>query len=213
MVVFLVVLANIAIRPMGGGIQRAWGSRAMQNSRTIALAMFQYANDNDGNYPDGKSSTEVFQKLIDGNYVSDPRIFYVPLAGKTEPTEGQRLKPENVSFDVTSGIRSNAPDGLPIVFLTGYRVSYIPGGSATSLVIGAPPYGTTPRTWSEWWHGRSVVPFDSILAVCYKSNNASARPLETQPDAKAFVPHFVPVDFDPGGKVYRQLTPDGPLAP
>ena len=92
--------------------------------------MFQYANDHNQNYPDGKSSTEVFQKLIDGGYISDPAIFYIPMVGKIKAGVGQRLKPENVCWDVTSPVDSSAPDGLPIVFSTGYKVNYVPGGAA-----------------------------------------------------------------------------------
>ncbi len=87
----------------------------MQQGRQIGQMMFSYATDNvqNGNaYPDGNSSTEVFQKLLDGGYATDPTLFYVPMPGKVEPVKGQKLKPENVSWDVTSGVSSNSPDGL-----------------------------------------------------------------------------------------------------
>ena len=99
-------------------------SSAMTTARQIGLMMVAYANDN-GAYPDGKSSTEVFQKLLDGrykwhagNYCVDPTIFYIGLPGKTKPVMGQKLKPENVCWDVTSGVDPRDPDRLPIVFLT-----------------------------------------------------------------------------------------------
>jgi hypothetical protein len=79
----------------------------MQQGRQIGQMMFSYSTDNFQNsnaYPDGKSSTEVFQKLLDGNYAADPAIFYVPLPGKVKPIAGQKLKPENVCWDVTSGV-------------------------------------------------------------------------------------------------------------
>ena len=37
----------------------------LQKPRMINLLLFSYANDHNGKYPTGASSTEVFQKLID----------------------------------------------------------------------------------------------------------------------------------------------------
>ena len=87
--------------PWPGGIGHPRDSRWLRASHTIALAAFSYANDHNHKYPDGKSSTEVFQKLIDGKYVDDTTIFYVPMKGKTKPIAGQPLKPENVCWDFT----------------------------------------------------------------------------------------------------------------
>ncbi len=42
------------------------------NAHNLAVALFQYSTDNNGVYPNGASSTEVFQKLYDGNYLVDP---------------------------------------------------------------------------------------------------------------------------------------------
>jgi hypothetical protein len=188
-------------------------SGTMQASRTIALALFQYANDHDGRYPDGNSSTEVFQKLIDGNYITDPGVFYVPLAGKVKARAGDRLKPENVSFDITGGADANAPDGLPLVFLTGYKVDYRPGGKAVSLTAPYTGYQSVPRTWSEWWHDVPVQPYEPVMCVTYKSNTAFGKRLELVQGGYGYARNFVPADFDAKGKTYRQLTPDGVLKP
>jgi len=114
------------------------------------------------------------------------------MEGKTKPVS-LRLKPENVCFDVTSPVDSSSPDGLPIVFSTGYKVNYVPGGAAVPLV--KPEY--------------------QGIAVCYKSNSASFLLLPFQPataeNPDGSIPNFVPADFDPQGKTYRQLTPDGVL--
>jgi hypothetical protein len=69
---------------------------AMQTSHALYIAMFQYAIDKDGVFPTGKSSTEVFQKLLDGGYVTDPALFCLPLRGKYPAEKGAKLKPENV---------------------------------------------------------------------------------------------------------------------
>src|ERR1700722_12787274 len=68
------------------GIPQAKRDAMMQQCRQIGLMMISYAMDNAANnnaYPDGKSSTEVFQKLLDSGYCTDPSIFYLSLPGKT----------------------------------------------------------------------------------------------------------------------------------
>jgi hypothetical protein len=193
----------------------AQGSMWMQTSRIIGLAMAQYAADHGGNYPDGKSSTEVFQKLLEGNYVTDPGIFYVPCAGKIKAVSGQSLKPENVSWDVTEGVDSSTSDEIPIVFLTGYRVTYAASGSAVSLVVPYPDFGDPPRTWAQWWHGDPKPMHRSIpgIAVTYKGLNAAYKMFmfESVPAPEGTMPGFVSSKFDPKGKGYHQLTPNGPL--
>jgi hypothetical protein len=87
----LSLLFVMALGPMPNGHVRAPENTTMQMARQIAVAMFQYSVDHDGKYPDGKSSTEVFQKLIDGNYVSDPAVFYVPLDGKAKPEASSKI--------------------------------------------------------------------------------------------------------------------------
>ena len=176
--------------------------------------MFAYANDNDGNYPDGKSSTEVFQKLLDGQYCSDPNISYISLPGKTKAIPGQKLKPENVSWDVTSPLNQNSPNELPVVFMTGYKVKYVSGGAAIPLVKPYPPFWT--RTWLGWWQGepnppRNFEALDPGIAVCYKSNSAKYIKLETAPNGEGAIPNFISPEFKPDGMPYRQLTPDGVL--
>ena len=173
--------------------------------------MFAYATDNTVNnngYPNGNTSTEVFQKLIDGGYVTDPAIFYVPLPGKIRAVAGQKLKPENVCWDVTSGAGSDSPDGLPLIFMTGYKVTYVPGGSAVPIIKSHPPFWT-PRIWSEWWNGdRNTA---SGIAVFYTGNNAAFIRLGIGIGPDNTIQNFVSPKFKPDGKTYRQLTPDGVL--
>jgi hypothetical protein len=171
--------------------------------------MFQYANDNNA-YPDGKSSTEVFQKLVDGNYISDPAILYVAMPGKTRGGAGAQLKPENVGYDVTSGIQTNSPDGLPIVFLTGFRIDYRPGGAAVSLVRPFPGIQQRPEGWLQSVTGGPVDPIPG-LPVAYKNNNAFFHDGQIGADGMGVVTNAVPADFDAHGQIYRQLTPEGPL--
>jgi hypothetical protein len=204
--------------PRPSGIKRAPESAAMQQCRSLALSMFQYANDNDQIYPDGKSSTEVFQKLLDGGYVSDPTLFYIPMPGKIKPHPGQKLKPENVSFDVTFGVDSQTPDEIPVVFMTGYKVAYAPGAMPVPLGKTIPRFGMAePPGFFEWLTGRPwppTYPDSGGIAVAYKSN--SARFLQLDPPVPTVVngsiTTFIPAKFNANGRTYIQLTPDGPLA-
>jgi hypothetical protein len=164
----------------------------LQNARVIGIAMFSYANDHEGSYPAGQSSTEVFQKLIDGKYVTDSTIFYQALLkvpGKTKATSNV-LKSENVCWDVTVPLDAGSSDLMPVVFSTGYRINYAPGGSAVPLSL-------------------SSEDKLSGIAVCYHGNNSAWLKNDGQPDG--MVTNFISQAFDPAGKKYQQLTPDGPL--
>ena len=182
-------VATALLMPPSGSIRQAKASKIMQASRQIGLCLFAYSNDHNGKYPVGKSSTEIFQQLIDQNYVSDPSVFYFTMMGKTKPLSN-KLKPENVCFDVTNGVLPDDPDGLPIVFSTGYKIDYIQGGEARHLANGDP----------------------NGIAVCFKS--LSAAFLRAQPEGVPLFPPFggsPTSNFDPKSRTYQQLTPDGPL--
>ncbi len=175
-------LAGIALPPIAKGIEKAKEAMAMQQARSIDLAMFAYANDNNGAYPEGATSTEVFQKLIDGKYVSDPAIFYIAMPGKTK-AKSDKLTADNVCYDATSGVTADSPGDLPVVFSTGYTVTYGPGGGAMR-------------------DPRAQTAFPGI-AVAYK--NYSARFWNAHPDGMA--PQIIPSGVDLGTKTYRQLRP------
>lgn len=189
----LFLFTGLGLGPINGHHKPARQNPTMQTCRTIVLSMFSYANDHDGHYPTGNSSTEVFQQLIDAKYVSDASTFYVNLPGKVRPV-GNRLKSENVAYDVTCPVESSSPEKLPVVFLTGFQVSYVPGASAI-------PRPLPVATWTEWWNDADRR--QDYLAVAYLNNGARVL----LPDATGKVPNFVPADVDLQGKVYRQLTP------
>jgi len=177
----------------------------MQQARQVGLILFQYAQDHQGQYPDGKTSTEVFQRLIDENYVTDPQIFYAAFAdisGKVQPTS-DHLKPENVSWDVTCCVDSSAPNGLPVVFLTGYKVSYQPSASAIPIVPIPEQSAIKKRLDSGIPRSFMAVAFTDSTPTWGKSISARS----TEADEDGSIPNFIPADFDPKGKTYRQLTP------
>ena len=157
----------------------------MQAAHVLGLAMYAYAKDHHGDYPQGKSSTEVFQQLLDRGYVTDPAIFYI--AGTTGKTRSasQKLKPENVCWDVTGGARSDDSADLPLVFSTGCKIDYVPNAKA---------------------HPSESSPFgDAGVSVCYVGKY-SQFVLRQQDGAP-----IIKFTFDSKGKIYRQLTPDGTL--
>ena len=121
----LIGLAALFLEPVHGKSQQSPG---LHICHTLAVTLFYYANEHDGKYPEGKSSTEVFQKLVDEKYITEPDIFYFPFEGKTKWTSG-KLKPENVCWDVTSGLNAGDSDETPLVFITGYRLDYRPGAA------------------------------------------------------------------------------------
>jgi hypothetical protein len=88
--------------------------------------------------PDG---TTLLICPTSGVRLNAPTIFYIPLPGKIKPIAGQKLKPENVCWDITAGIESNDSDSLPVLFMTGYRVNYISSGHAALLGTLPPQFG------------------------------------------------------------------------
>ena len=156
----------------------------------VDLALFSYANDHGEKYPTGKSSTDVFQQLLDQGYISDPEMFYFSMPGKTKPLTN-KLKPENVCYDVTNGVLPDDSDAIPLVFSTGYKIDYFRGGKAHLLGNGDP----------------------RGIAIAFKNNSAAF--LSPQPSGILLYPPAPSAgansDFDPKGRIYQQLTPDGPL--
>jgi hypothetical protein len=178
----------------------------LQKCRTIALAMFQYAHDHDGKCPDGKSSTEVFQKLADGHYLTVPDFYYIALPGKQHQLPGEPLRPENVSYDVTGGATLDSAGNLPLVFLTGYRVEYKPGGKAVSLTAPCPPFQIITLKGPEADNGAGA----SLIAT-YANLIVREEKLEIPSNGYGEVLNFVPGYFDAHGQTFRQLTPTGVL--
>lgn len=220
MVVALIatILIGVALGPVGPSIKASSRNGMMQQARQIGQVLFSFSNDNTENghaYPDGKSSTEVFQMLLDKGYATDPALFYVPMQGKVKPEPGQKLKPENVCWDITGGVTPDDTEELPVVFATGYRVNYVPGAAALPVIKPFPNYyGPRGFSWLsdgffDWLFPNGLHPTGPGTAVFYKKNNATW--LKGREDGS--IPNFVSPDFNPHGKTYRQLTPEGELPP
>jgi hypothetical protein len=184
----LLFLVGVAVGPITPPVHHPLSSSSLQIAHEIGRAFFNYAQDHNGNYPVGKSSTDVFQQLIDGGYVDDPTLFYSALQpdGKVK-ANSKTLIPENVCWDVTIPLDFSSSDALPVVFSTGYRIEYAPNGKASPLA------------------GRKTPG----IAVFYHSNAAWFK--TDNPQADHVILNFISPDFKPDGKTYVQLTPDGPL--
>jgi hypothetical protein len=196
----ILILAGLFIYPVfKNAKQKAIESSGIQSLAAIKSALVTYSFQHDGKFPQGKTSTEVFQQLLDGGYISDATTFYYPLPGKigVKPAS-KKLLPENVSFDLTDIAYDQMPDDFPVVFLSGFKVNYQAGAKAVPL--------GGPRSWADWLKGRHHA---WSMLECTKDGKASFVP--TAPDGA--IPNFIPADFDSNGRTYRQLTPDGALGP
>jgi len=200
-----------------GGMLMPMDTQGRQWAKVIGIAMTQYADDHGGKYPAGESSTEVFQKLLDGRYLTDSYYFWLPLQGKVRGIRGQKLKPENVCFDVTCCVSRDDPENLPIVFTTGCKVTYTPGSAAIPLVKPFPQYVQPHVTWGQWLGIEAKRTYDFTreqgMCVYYKNKHATCLPLTSSVNSDVSISDFVPLDFDSKGKSYRQLTPDGTPSP
>ncbi len=206
--VLLLFLFCPVVWPATSGLRMSAANKALYTSRTLGLALVAYASDHDGKFPEGKSSTEIFQALIDGKYINDPALLYLPMPGKIKSVSAtQKLKPENVCWDVTGSLNSQSPAQVPLVYVTGYRVSYETAAAAFPLKASPSASPNMAQSWFDWWHG-TYYPY-GCMALCRKDK--SAQSLVSLTDGE--LPYFIPDDFDPKGQTYHQLTPNGELPP
>jgi hypothetical protein len=157
----------------------------------IGAALLKYAITHHGQFPPGKTSTEVFAHLVDDKDAK-PAVFWFPIAGKSKPVN-KGLRPENVCFDLTYGTDSQSPDWVPFVYPTGYRIDYssgiayrLPSFAIKERVICFSYFGTVRYfpVGKSYFFGWLVFPFDQINVMPDKPFDAA-------------VSHF------------KQLTPDG----
>jgi hypothetical protein len=192
---------------LGGAVKRV--SPLETQAYLITKAIYEYADGHEGHFPPGKSSTEVFQHLLDGGYVRDPSLFWLQLPGKKKPTESV-LRPENVSWDVSSPMTAGKNKVIPILFITGYKFHYTLKGTFTPLF--KTPEGRSPDfVWGflysydldkQWlflhWQETRTDPRSGSLPYDWCSDDSHWA--------------FYNLFFD-SSQEYQQLTPDGPLGP
>lgn len=185
----IAILAGVALGPITSGIRKARESACMQTTRTLALAEFQYANDNN-NYPDGADAGVLCAALVSGNYLSDSKTLQITGGKAVSPAAGGTIAKVNVDYDFTGvqnagtavGIPSSSPDSLPLVWSPDPGVTAIPA-NANGLAF-------APTTGLFGTDG---------MAVAYKNNNSffrtpqslsAAAPLFPGPGKLMFIDDF-----------------------
>jgi prepilin-type N-terminal cleavage/methylation domain-containing protein len=193
------ILMSVLVPAAWNALKSARQTAATESSHGIGQLMTQYALEQ-GNYPDGATSTAAFMSLISKGYLTSADIFYLPNGGQTKfigTSPATNLTAVNVSWDITGtngstgpvGITVNSPDELPLVYSTGGTVTYpdqAGPGSATCSATG--PLGTD---------GLAVTYKDSHSAFV-KSNSTSGT---------YTINNFISGSFDPKGQTYVQRKP------
>jgi len=122
------ILVVVLLGPITRGIQISRHSYGMQNSRTLAIAEFQYASDHNQCLPDrvGGNAANVARLLLAGNYVNDPGLFWLPGSKETKYTGASAstdIDETSISWDFAgrngNGVPASAPstpDTLPLVW-------------------------------------------------------------------------------------------------
>jgi prepilin-type N-terminal cleavage/methylation domain-containing protein len=198
----IAILAGVALGPITRGITQAKESATMQVTRQIGLAEFAYSNDNNQQYPFGPTAEAIAIALLQGNYVTDPSIFWVSgtpgdtkVSGLSAPFSG--LAANNVSFDFMQynsnlqGLSSTAADGTPVVQMTGGTLAMAPTGPINCTL------DATKTTFGT----------DGI-SVMYKSNSAVFKKAIADSATTAHITGFVDASYsDPLGSSYALVKP------
>ncbi len=220
----VIILFGIVFGPTTGSIRKAQTLASVVSASAIAQGMQEYSTNHNGQYPTGKSSTDVFQKLIDEGYINDPTLF----CWRTPRGESviiapisisNKLKSEDVCYDVTVPVDANSPDHLPVIFMTGYKVSYSPGGNAVPLfsamkgrrksMVAIYKNKIMAVFYRNYWFGSGDYYIPGPYSLAYPQEGMLGGKVLSD----ATISNFIPIDFDPKGKTYVQLTPNGPLSP
>ena len=192
----IAILAGVALGPITSGIKKAKQSGAMQTARTLAIADFQYSNDNNA-YADGADAGVVAAAIIAGKYVSDPKMFAISGSKNFTPYPGAgTITKSAVSYDFAgvggtfTGVSSSASDLLPLLWSDGEPTAKIPNAVGTGTAI----------TLS----GGGAFATDGMV-VAYKSNSAAF--IRPQPGVAPAFPGqgkvgFVDQPFDSAGTIY-----------
>lgn len=196
------LLASVAYPSIVGAYKNAQHNVGMQNSKSIGLAMFQYALDpsNNGTFPAATTSTLCFESLIGSSYLSNATILYLAASGKsvyTGTTPTTSLTAANVGWDIMAaptaagsttitGLTTNSSDDTPLVFSTGNAVNLAATGATTvTMNKTTNPFGTDG------------------MAVCYKGQNASF--IKSTVNGSTYTLNITPASYS--DQAYQQITP------
>jgi hypothetical protein len=152
-VVFL-ILTGVLYAGVSSYLKLHGTARALESARTLNTLLAQYATDNDGVYPTGEGtraqgrSEGIALNLLQNQFTPNVDIFAVGSTPGYAGTEKDYadLAPENMSWDftaaanATTGIKTDEPDLLPVLYTTSETVDYRPGQSVT--LSGSGPFGS-----------------------------------------------------------------------
>ena len=194
--VFLfVILAGVLFTVEANYLKLHSTEHALESARTLNTLLAQYATENDGLYPTGEGtraqgkSEGIALNLLQTQFTPNADVFAV---GSTPRYSGTAqdfadLAPENMSWDftaganATTGIKTDAPDLLPILYTTGETVDYQRGKGVT--LSGNGPFGT---------RGMIIAYKNGSVALLSPTNSVT--------------PGFVSPDFKDTG-TYTQIKP------
>lgn len=191
-VIVFLLFAGVLVAYVGNYLKLHGTAHALESARTLNTLLAQYATDNDGVYPVGEGtrapgkSEGIALDLLQNQFTPNADIFAV---GSTPHYAGEDkdyadLAPENMSWDftagatTTTGIKTDEPDLLPVLYTTSETVDYRPGQSVA--LSGKGPFGS---------HGMIVALKSG--AVEYRTGASSV---------------FVSTDFKDTG-TYTQIRP------
>ncbi len=176
-IAIIALLAGVALPAVTGALKKAKENVALQEAHGLSLALFQYANDNDGTYPGSQptatppisiaTSTDAFQKLLVPTYISNTDSLY--LAGPAGKSKWAGANQTGFT----------AADQLPMIFSTGSTVTYPASGTTGTAVTAAiTAIGTTAFGTDGIAVGFKDM--SSAFKVANANNVASGFPISSQ---------------------------------
>jgi hypothetical protein len=190
-IVFL-LFAAVVIAEVSSYLTLHGTAHALESAKTLDTLLAQYATENDGAYPTGEGthapgkSVGIALDLLQTQFTPNADIFAVGSTTRYAGTDKDYadLVPENMSWDftaganTTTGIKTDEPDSLPVLYTTSEMVDYRPGQNVT--LSGHGPFGS-----------RGMIVALKSGAVEYRVGASSV---------------FVPADFK-GTGTYTQIKP------
>ncbi|MEM9445634.1 MAG: type II secretion system protein [Verrucomicrobiota bacterium] len=157
LVVMTIIALIIGLAVPGLAAARKVASRISDtnNARNLVLALNLAAQDSNGLYPTGASSTEVFEELVHNRYIDDERVFAgtnTPNPPKIDPGNlpAFTLDPRNVAWAYVDNLTTNSPSRCPLVLTKGVK-------AFTNLGVVSPELPAMASADSPWGPDGVVV--------------------------------------------------------
>ncbi len=182
--------------------------QAVSNARKLGTVLYHYAKDHGFQYPEGNSSTEVFNHLMEQGYLAPENAANLYIRGmpgkepfRTEQTWWEwmtgtpaptQLEAKHVCYDVIAPLTHRDPDGMPMIISTGWKLNFEPGA--------LPQVRDQKLLDMPWLQGGMLVYYKRNVCLILGASflDGSAKP--------SGIHQLIPEEIDPT-KTYRQLTP------